>query len=261
MSSTKDYPLDDINQLTNFPPLYQGNDRPSQEENQESSNDDDQESNVDDHNSQELELEEPSSDDDASVSTDEEQANQDVDDDETDSFVGTFVQLLESCQVAAQKSKKDGREKFLNILGLEISPEKQKKSDIELRNKLVDELIENLSEWGPRQNLLVLYLRWAKKTVNSFQSDSLSVINCLITRYGHIFKTPQQIMEARTLQYIGLRFDNENHRKTKPKNKRHFTQKTSDFYVESLPDLRVKKSHLDNCFAVSSLDHEKRGPR
>ena len=37
--------------------------------------------------------------------------------------------------------------------------------------RLMDDILESIVEWSPRQNLLILYLRWAKRQPKHHQTD------------------------------------------------------------------------------------------
>ena len=59
-----------------------------------------------------------------------------------------------------------------------VKGKKRKKEREYHRQALLKELLEAMIEWGPRQAVLVLYMRWAKKAKNHFHSDSLAVLDC-----------------------------------------------------------------------------------
>ena len=68
---------------------------------------------------------------------------------------------------------------------------------------LMDDILRSLAEWSPRQNLLLLYLRWAKRLPKNHQTDSLAVVQCIISRFKDAFKngTLEDVLTSRNLSY------------------------------------------------------------
>ena len=75
----------------------------------------------------------------------------------------------------------------------------QPKGNPEVVKIFIDKVLESIVEWGPKQELLILYVRWAKKVPNHFHSDSMSVVHCVKER-GE-FKKMKDVMCARNITY------------------------------------------------------------
>lgn len=80
-----------------------------------------------------------------------------------------------------------------------IKPEQQERP--ELLEVFLDASIDAIIQYGSNQELLVLYVRWAKRAKNHFHSDSLSVVHCIRNSDVNAFPRVFDVLLKRNLTY------------------------------------------------------------
>mmetsp|Transcript_21023 Transcript_21023/g.51670 ORF Transcript_21023/g.51670 Transcript_21023/m.51670 type:complete len:241 (-) Transcript_21023:2638-3360(-) len=108
------------------------------------------------------------------------------------------VKITELVKMYGEGQKEKARE-LVKICLTEVAKEKLKNGK-EL-NELIDETLQGLIDIGPRLHLLLLYMRWAKKTPQHCQTDSMSVLHTITEQFKAYNHDYVSLMNTMTLRY------------------------------------------------------------
>lgn len=70
------------------------------------------------------------------------------------------------------------------------------------KKQVANDMKQSFNDWSTKQNMLILYVRWGKKTLNCFHSDSIAAIRSLCSECPSVYPDVSTVLRSRSLTYV-----------------------------------------------------------